>query len=72
MSPALLQLAQVGLVAAINALMANGQANQIIRNMVMNGRTKLTEDEERELNRESNDIHEAHLEAIRRAQAEGR
>lgn len=68
----ILDAGQVSTVLAIRILMGREAARRVIKTMIVDGRTTLTEEEERELNEESEAIRARRDEAIARARAEGR
>jgi len=68
----ILDAGQITTVMAIRILMARESARRVIKTMIVEGRTTLTEEEERELNEESEAIRARRDEAIARAKADGR
>lgn len=68
----ILDAGQIGTVLAIRILMGRESARRVIKTMIVEGRTTLTEEEERELNEESEAIRARRDDAIARAKAEGR
>lgn len=69
---AALDVAKIGLAAVIQVILGNQKASAIVSKMQAEGRAVPSPEEEAELAAESSAIHQAHLDEIARAKAEGR
>lgn len=72
MNDDLFKLADIGLTVAIEALMANDRAKNVITTMINEGRNRLTADEIAAMAAESEAVHADLGAAIDKAKAEGR